>query len=116
MRDPLPSPIPHPMGGETAPWTWRNAERHGRGLVLLVLVFCWSLLLLICGPATAATNDLDGPGSFTGPRGTPIQQLDDEAMPELQLFARAGADGEDELLPPLGSMASQALGGDLLGE
>ncbi|WP_411869184.1 hypothetical protein [Vulcanococcus limneticus] len=93
-------------------------RRHGqhRGLVQLLLGLCCVLLLLISDPASAASFDAGGAASALRPRGTPTQQLDDEAMPELQLFDSAGSPQQDELLPPLGPMGSPGLGGDLFGE
>ena len=114
MRNPLPSPFRKPVGEPPAPLIRRRPESLRRGLSQLLLGLCCALLLLISEPATAATFDASGAGSALRPRGTPTQQLDDEAMPELQLFDSAGSAQEDELLPPLGPMGSSGLGSDLL--
>lgn len=116
MRDPLPRPLRQPLAEPTASCTLHRRHGHRRGLVQLLLGLCCGLLLLISDPASAASFDSGGAASALRPRGTPTQQLDDEAMPELQLFDSAGSARQDELLPPLGPMGSPGLGGDLFGE
>ena len=115
MRDPLPRPLRHPLAEPAEPRRLHRRQGHRRGLVQLLLGLCCVLLLLISDPASAASFDAGGAAGALRPRGTPTQQLDDEAMPELQLFDSAGSAQQDEL-PPLGPMGSPGLGGDLFGE
>lgn len=118
MRDPLSSPIADSAAAAAVAWSRRRraGRRRGPGLVQLLLGVCCALLLLIGSPAVAASSEAIGAPDPLRPRGTPTQQLDDEAMPELQLFDSAGAADEDGLLPPLGPMGGSALGGDLFGD
>jgi hypothetical protein len=116
MRDPLPRPSRQPLPEPAVTRRLHCRHDHRRGLVQVVIGLCCALLLLISDPATGASFDARGAAGSLRPRGTPTQQLDDEAMPELQLFDSAGSGQQDELLPPLGPMGSSGLGGDLFGE
>lgn len=117
MRVPLPRPFRHLWPEPAAASGLRRRDHHRRGLVQWGIGLCCALLLLVISvPAFAASGDLSGATRSLRPRGTPTQQLDDEAMPELQLFDSAGSGQQDELLPPLGPMGSSGLGGDLAGE
>lgn len=116
MRYSLSSAIQRRWSHAMASGLRHHREGPGHRLVQGVLALCCCLLLLIGSPATAASLDLRRAAGVFRPSGTPAQQLDDEAMPELELFDSAGTAEQDELLPPLGSMASSALGSDLMGD